>query len=87
MQNNDSPLDIGLDDSGSIASMGVVIDQREVVILARGVRDLEESDFSARDGGEESTDDVAGILLGEGEGNAREGKKGRKPHCQEVKRV
>lgn len=80
VQNDDSPLDITLDNSGAVASVRVVVDECEIAVLASGIRDLEESDFGASNGGKVGTDDVAGVLLSESQGHACEGEKREKPH-------
>lgn len=74
MQDNDSSLDVAFDNSASIAAMRVIVDERQIAIFARRVRNLEEGNLSASDGGQESTDDVASVLLSSGEVNASKGK-------------
>lgn len=81
MKNNDSSLDLTFDDTISIGTVRVVVDQSKIVVLATRVVNLEESNLCICCGRKVGTDNVSGILLCKYNGSAAQQKEcGEKLH-------
>lgn len=63
MDGDNSPLDIGRIDSTIVGSETIVVDECQVFVVARRIRDFEEGDLSTRDCRKVCTDGVTGVLL------------------------
>lgn len=70
MNDNDGSLDVGLHQAFVALSMTIVVDQSQILVLARSIRDLEVRNFGTGHERKSGVDDISSILLGVDESKA-----------------